>query len=112
MTDVEHPEDEQRNTEAEAAESSETEAAAEEVPAETAAEPVAAEPAAEPVAEEPAAESPAAQAATPEAEDEEVELAPRQRPEIPGADLIPDIVSESDEFLDAEARAAAEAEAE
>ena len=37
---------------------------------------------------------------------------PRQRPEIPGADLIPDIVSESDEFLDAEARAAAEAEAE
>jgi small subunit ribosomal protein S9 len=130
VTDVEHPEDEQRNTEAEAAESSETEAAAEEVPAETAAEPVAEEPAAEPVAaevpaetaeepvaaepvaEEPAAEPPAAQAATPEAEDEEVELAPRQRPEIPGADLIPDIVSESDEFLDAEARAAAEAEAE
>ena len=37
---------------------------------------------------------------------------PRPRPEIPGADLIPDIVSESDEFLDAEARAAAEAEAE
>ena len=45
-------------------------------------------------------------------EAEEVELTPRQRPEIPGADLIPDIVSESDEFLDAEARAAAEAEAE
>ena len=41
-----------------------------------------------------------------------MELAPRQRPEIPGADLIPDIVSDSDEFLDAEARAAAEAEAE
>ena len=33
-------------------------------------------------------------------------------PEIPGADLIPDIVPEGEEFLDAEARAAAEAEAE
>jgi small subunit ribosomal protein S9 len=43
---------------------------------------------------------------------EEVELAPRQRPEIPGADLIPDIIPEGEEFLDAEARAAAEAEAE
>jgi len=28
--------------------------------------------------------------------------APRQRPEIPGADLIPDIVPEGDEFLDAD----------
>jgi len=36
--------------------------------------------------------------------------APRQRPEIPGADLIPDIIPEVEEFLDAEARAAAEAE--
>jgi small subunit ribosomal protein S9 len=45
-------------------------------------------------------------------EDEEIELTPRQRPAIPGADLIPDIVPESDQFLDAEARAAAEAEAE
>jgi small subunit ribosomal protein S9 len=43
---------------------------------------------------------------------EDVDETPRQRPEIPGADLIPDIVSESDEFMDAEARAAAEAEAE
>jgi small subunit ribosomal protein S9 len=43
---------------------------------------------------------------------EEIEATPRQRPEIPGADLIPDLVQESDEFLDAEARAAAEAEAE
>ena len=43
---------------------------------------------------------------------EEVELAPRQKPEIPGADLIPDIVSEGEQFLDAEAQAAAEAEAE
>jgi len=47
-----------------------------------------------------------------EIEVEEVEIAPRPRPEIPGADLVPDLVSESDEFLDAESRAAAEAEAE
>ena len=167
MSDAEHPEDEQRPDD--------LEAAAEEVPAESAeepaaeapapeptaeepaapAEPVAEEPAApaEPVAEEPAApaepvaEEPAAPAASPapaaeepaapaapaaEAgegaapaapapsaaaadqadEEDEEEVAPRQRPEIPGADLIPDIVSESDDFLDAEARAAAEAEAE
>ena len=37
---------------------------------------------------------------------------PRAKPSIPGADLVPDIVLESDQFLDAEARAAAEAEAE
>jgi small subunit ribosomal protein S9 len=43
---------------------------------------------------------------------EEIEETPRRRPEIPGADLIPDIVPEGEEFLDAEARAAAEAEAE
>jgi small subunit ribosomal protein S9 len=49
----------------------------------------------------------------PAGEDEVVEeVAPRPRPEIPGADLIPDIVSDSDDFLDAEARAAAEADAE
>jgi small subunit ribosomal protein S9 len=91
-------------------------------------EPVAAEepaPAA-PVAEEPApvvpAEEPAPVAATPEpaaapaagadADSDDEELTPRQRPEIPGADLVPDLVSDSDEFLDAESRAAAEAEAE
>jgi small subunit ribosomal protein S9 len=45
-------------------------------------------------------------------EDEEIELTPRQKPEIPGADLIPDIVPEGEQFLDAEAQAAAEAEAE
>jgi small subunit ribosomal protein S9 len=76
-------------------------------------EPAAATSQPEPVAESPA--TPAAEAPAPTAgaaEDEEIELAPRQRPEIPGADLIPDIVSESDEFLDAESRAAAEAEAE
>ena len=55
-------------------------------------------------------EQPAAEQAEPEAE--EIELAPRERPEIPGADLVPDIIPEGEEFLDAEARAAAEAEAE
>jgi small subunit ribosomal protein S9 len=48
-------------------------------------------------------------------EDEELEeleeVARRLKPEIPGADLIPDIVSEGEQFLDAEAQAAAEAEA-
>jgi small subunit ribosomal protein S9 len=34
------------------------------------------------------------------------------KPEIPGADLIPDIVPEGEQFLDAEAQAAAEADAE
>ena len=77
-------------------------------------------PATEPVAESdaPAAAASEPPAAAPEAgaevedEEDEEELTPRQRPEIPGADLIPDIVSDSDEFLDAEARAAAEAAAE
>ena len=93
------------------------EPAPEPVAEEPAPEPVAAEePAPEPVVAEPvAAEPPPPAPAEPEtpapaADDEEV--APRQRPEIPGADLIPDLVSESDEFMDAEARAAAEAEAE
>jgi small subunit ribosomal protein S9 len=81
-------------------------------------EPVAAE---APEAGQPAAATPPAaeqpQPAPPQAggdtdEEDEEEVAPRRRPEIPGADLIPDIVSESDEFLDAEARAAAEAAAE
>jgi small subunit ribosomal protein S9 len=45
-------------------------------------------------------------------EDEELEVVPRQKPEIPGADLIPDIIPEGEQFLDAEAQAAAEAEAE
>ncbi len=94
---------------------------AEEEPA--AGEPVAEEPAAEePAAEEPASEEPAAepQAASADAEDgdeaededEIEEVAPRVRPEIPGADLIPDIVPEGEQFLDAEAQAAAEAAAE
>ena len=59
------------------------------------------------------ASAPQAGAQTQEAgEDEEVELAPRQKPEIPGADLEPDIIPESIQLLDAEAQAAAEAEAE
>jgi small subunit ribosomal protein S9 len=62
--------------------------------------------AAEPLAPEPAA------AAGEEELEEDVEVAPRQKPEIPGADLVPDIVPEGEEFLDAEAQAAAEAEAE
>jgi small subunit ribosomal protein S9 len=106
-------------------------------------EPAAEEPAAEePAAEEPATEAPAA--AEPEAEEpavaapapapaaaeaqpaaaaaassgdddgEDIEVQPRVKPEIPGADLIPDIVPEGGEalHLDAEALAAAEAEAE
>jgi small subunit ribosomal protein S9 len=81
-------------------------AAAEEPAGTPAPAPAAAEPAAAPAA-------PATPGAADEAvEEDEEEIAPRQRPEIPGADLIPDIVSESDDFLDAEARAAAEAEAE
>jgi small subunit ribosomal protein S9 len=43
---------------------------------------------------------------------DEVEVAPRPKPEIPGADLEPDLMPDSDQYLDAEAQAAAEAEAE
>jgi small subunit ribosomal protein S9 len=135
---IEHPEDEQRDEE-DAAEEPAVEAP-EEPAAEVPEEPAAETPEApEPVAEAPEAAAPEApdaqaapqaetretqaapqaeapQAAAPGAEEaeepEEVELTPRQRPEIPGADLIPDIVPEGEEFLDAEARAAAEAEAE
>jgi small subunit ribosomal protein S9 len=85
-----------------------------------------AEVAAEPVAEEPVAAEPVAAEEPVGAEDvvvvddaeivegvvEEIELTPREKPEIPGADLIPDIIPEGEEFLDAEAQAAAEAEAE
>ena len=79
----------------------------------------------EPAAEEPPAPEPTAEAP------EELDETPRQKPEIPGADLEPDIISEAErpeipgadlepnyippeaeEFLDPEAQAAAEAEAE
>jgi small subunit ribosomal protein S9 len=73
--------------------------------------PAAEEPAPEPVAVQP--EPVAAQPEPVEEEElEEIEEVPRVRPEIPGADLVPDIVPEADSFLDAEAQAAAEAEAE
>jgi small subunit ribosomal protein S9 len=97
-------------------------------PSAEATEPLQAEPAAAPDAADAAAPDAAApdaaapDAAAPDAaaeggaadevaEDDE-ELVPRQKPEIPGADLIPDIVPEGEQFLDAEAQAAAEAEAE
>lgn len=126
MTEVDPPEDEQRNPETagedvtpETVEPAPAETAAQ-TPAETAEEAAAAEPAAEaapPAADAaPAAETDAVAARSAEPEDDQEEEeeapAPRQRPEIPGADLIPDIVSETAEFLDAEARAAAEADAE
>ena len=128
MTDAEQPEqpaDEQPTPEAEtpAEETAAAEApepAAEEAPAEEpvaeeapAEEPVAEEPAAEPVAEEPpaaepvaeeqpAAETPAEAAPAPVAEAPEEELieeTPRVKPEIPGADLVPDIVPEGGDAL-------------
>ncbi|MEA2390398.1 MAG: small subunit ribosomal protein [Solirubrobacteraceae bacterium] len=47
---------------------------------------------------EPAAPEPTAEAPTPPPDtDEEAEAAPRSKPEIPGADLVPDIVLESGE---------------
>jgi small subunit ribosomal protein S9 len=107
------------------------EPAAEEAPAQ---EPVAAEPwAEEPPAEEPgetadeatrAADEQPAEPAEPapvaetgespgdQATEEEFEAAPREKPEIPGADLEPVYVPQEEQYLDAEAQAAAEAEAE
>jgi small subunit ribosomal protein S9 len=76
--------------------------------AEPAEQPVAEEPAAaEPVAEAPAPEQPAADAVAPaeapapaaEAEEELVEETPRVKPEIPGADLVPDIVLDGADAL-------------
>jgi small subunit ribosomal protein S9 len=46
------------------------------------------------------------------AEEEEYEPTPRQKPEIPGADLEPVFIPREEQYLDAEAQAAAEAEAE
>ena len=43
---------------------------------------------------------------------EEFDVAPRAKPEIPGADLEPVFVADEEQYLDAEAQAAAEAEAE
>jgi small subunit ribosomal protein S9 len=84
-------------------------------PAPTAEAPAEPEPEPEPAPETPVPTGSAPQAGTEspaEAAREEAELAPRQKPEIPGADLEPDIVPDAGQFLDAEAQAAAEAEAE
>jgi small subunit ribosomal protein S9 len=130
----EKPPAEEPPAEETAAEESPEPAAPEEAPAEPVAEeapePVAEAEPAEPPAPEPAAEAepappepeaeaesaeppaPAAEAPEGDEEDEEIEVAPRVKPEIPGADLIPDIVPEGEQFLDAEAQAAAEADAE
>jgi len=89
----------------EAAEAAAPEAAAPETAAPEATE--AAAPEATEAAAPEAAEAPAA-----EAEADYMEETPREKPAIPGADLIPDIVVDGDQFMDAEARAAAEAEAE
>lgn len=129
MTDVEQPEDEQRTPEEQAPAE---EPAAVEAPAADAAAPEAAsdapEPAAaaeQPAAEQPtaAAEQPAAEAEQPaaaaeqpaapaeaapaaeasaEAEEELIEETPRVKPEIPGADLVPDIVPEGGDALGSE----------
>jgi small subunit ribosomal protein S9 len=99
--------DEQAEPEPTAAQVPPDSAAAETAPGEP---PAQAGPAAEPPPA-PGAED-ASRAPSVEEELEEEELAPRAKPEIPGADLIPDIVPEGDQFLDAEAQAAAEAEAE
>jgi small subunit ribosomal protein S9 len=83
-------------------------------PAAEAPEPAPEAPEPEPAAPTPTAPAPTGETGRPAAEEEveEVELTPRQKPEIPGADLIPDIIPEGEQFLDAEAQAAAEAEAE
>jgi small subunit ribosomal protein S9 len=125
VTDVEQPEDEQRTPEAEApaeeapaAEApaeqpaAEAEQPAEDAPAEEPADETPAEPAAEQPAEQPPAApeapvadaQPAAEAAAPAAQpaaeaEAEIEERPRVKPEIPGADLIPDIVPEGGDAL-------------
>ena len=104
MTDVEQPEDEQRTPETDAP--AEEPVAAEEAPVAEAAsdvqEPAAEAPAAEEEEEEeeeaPVAEEPAAAPAA-EAEEELIEETPRVKPEIPGADLVPDIVPEGGDAL-------------
>jgi small subunit ribosomal protein S9 len=71
----------------------------------------AAEPGASPVAATGSAPQAGIEAPLASAE-EDLDVSPRQKPEIPGADLEPDIVPDAGQFLDAEALAAAEAEAE
>jgi small subunit ribosomal protein S9 len=94
-----------------AAEEAPTAPAAEEAPAAPAAEEAPAAPAAEEAAGEPVAVDPTA-IVEGDVEYIEEDAEPRVKPAIPGADLTPDIVADGNEYLDAEARAAAEAEAE
>jgi small subunit ribosomal protein S9 len=107
VTDVEQPEDEQRTPEPDVP--AEEPVAAEETPAAEAASD-APEPATEPQAEAPTAEpeqpaeapaeQPVAEAQAEAADDEElIEETPRVKPEIPGADLVPDIVLEGADAL-------------
>jgi len=128
LSEVEHPEDEQRPED----QVPPAEATAPDGPPEALSDtaghdvPAAVEPAGAP--EPPTAPEPPAEVAQPVAPDhpvtperpfaaeeqteEDEDVAPRVKPAIPGADLVPDIVSEGEQFLDAEAQAAAEAEAE
>ena len=101
---TEHPEDEPRNP-PEAAEPEPTEAEPVTPPEAQPAVPSAQDAA-------PPAPQPAAAGDDVPLEEDEQEPTPREKPEIPGADLVPDIVPEGEQFLDAEAQAAAEAEAE
>jgi small subunit ribosomal protein S9 len=96
VTDAQQPEDEQRDRDAEAPAETPAVEAANEAP-EPAAETPAEQPVAETPAEQPAAEQPV-EASTEDADDEEIiEETPRVKPEIPGADLVPDIVLEGAE---------------
>jgi small subunit ribosomal protein S9 len=89
VSDVEQPEDEQRNPAGEAPE--EPVEAANEAP-----EPAAEQPAADAAPEQPEAQEPAAADEADDEELEEIEETPRVKPEIPGADLVPDIVLEGE----------------
>jgi small subunit ribosomal protein S9 len=107
VSDVERPEDEQRRPESETpAEEPAVEAAGEaqepagapEQPAGEAPEAPASEQQPPPAAEQPAGQAPAAADAS-EGDEEEIEERPRAKPEIPGADLVPDIVPEGVDAL-------------
>jgi small subunit ribosomal protein S9 len=95
VTDAQQPEDEQRDRDAEAPAETPAVEAANEAP-EPAAETPAEQPVAETPAEQPAAAQPA-EASTEDGDDEVIEETPRVKPEIPGADLVPDIVLEGAE---------------
>jgi small subunit ribosomal protein S9 len=90
VTDAEQPEQPQDEPQADAP--AEPEAAAEQQPA--AEQPAAEQPAEAPAAPEAAQPAPAAEEA-----EEEIEERPRVKPEIPGADLVPDIVPEGGDAL-------------